>query len=271
MNHSLFDRFPGTRKKHDRRVRTVCQECAVRCGLVAYLSQGAIVDIHGDEDHPVSRGKLCARGIAFIQGLDSPFRITSPGIRRTLQDSFSPLENGEKGLDLLAEQLRKIKDLHGPESIVIASDPQNDLDFALGAAWFAAIFGLPHIYQPSAFQASRPECSWSGISSPPCYEWKHSRTLLLIEADPATTQPVAFGWALEARQQGSKLIVADSRFTRTRSKADLSLRIRPNMGNVLGLALTKHLLESSTFNDAFIQARFLDPERWQASFDRLSW
>ncbi|MFH0787087.1 MAG: molybdopterin-dependent oxidoreductase, partial [Pseudomonadota bacterium] len=270
MNHRLFDRFPGSRKKHDRRVRTICQECTVRCGLIAYLQNGAIVDIHGDDAHPVSRGRLCARGLAFIQGLDSPARITSPAFRHTPQDPFEPWEDWEKALDGLAEQLRKIKDHHGAESIVVACDPETDLDFAIGAARFAALLGTPQVYPPFDLRQNHPEFPWPPYPVPPYYEWGNSQFLFFIEADPATTHPVAFGWALEAQQQGAKLIVADSRFTRTMAKADLALRILPGSGNVLGLALTKMVLERSDYNDAPAKARFINPETWRASFDRLS-
>lgn len=270
MNHRLFDRFPGTRKKHDRRVRTICQECSVRCGLIVYLQNGAMVDIHGDDAHPVSRGRLCARGLAFIQGLDSPDRITSPAFRHSLQDPFEPWEDWEKALDGLAEQLRKIKDQHGAESIIIACDPDADLDFAIGAARFAALIDTPHVYPPLDLRQNHTEFPWLPCPVPPCYEWGDSRFLFFIEADPATTHPVAFGWALEAQQQGAKLIVADSRFTRTMSKADLALRILPGSGNVQGLALTKIFLERSDYNDAPAKARFINPETWRASFDRLS-
>jgi anaerobic selenocysteine-containing dehydrogenase len=271
MDHRLFDRLPGTRKEYDHKVKTVCQECAVRCGLVAYLSQGKIVDLHGDDEHPVSRGRLCARGLAFIQGIDHPLRITSAGIRRTLQDPFDHQEDGEKALDFLADLLRKIKDQYGPESILIACDPHTDLDFALGAAKFAGLLGLPVIYSPSAYEKDCSEFPLSGIPFYPCPEWTQSRVLLLVEADPATTHPVAFGWALEARQRGGKLITADSRFTRTMAKADKALRIKPHTGNMLGLALMKMILERPGFDDDFIKTRFAEPERWQASFERLSW
>ncbi|MBA4393293.1 MAG: hypothetical protein C0407_07050 [Desulfobacca sp.] len=271
MNHRLFDRFPGTRKKHERWIRTICQECSVRCGLIAYLQQGAVVDVHGDDKHPVSRGRLCARGLAFIQGLDNPARITTPTFRNNLQEPFAVLEDWEKALDLFAEQLRKSKDHHGAESIVIACDPEADLDFAIGAVRFAALFGTPHVYHPVDFPDSLSRFSLPFYPVSPCYEWGHSQALFLIEADLATTHPIAFGWALEAQQQGVKLIAADSRFTRTMAKSDLALRIPPHTGNNLGLALMKTALEGSDFNNDFAKARFLDPEFWRASFDRLSW
>lgn len=271
MNHRLFDRYSGTRKKHERWVRTVCQECSLRCGLIAYLNNGGIVDIQGDDDHPVNRGRLCARGLAFVQGLVSPERITCPAFRKSLQEPFTAMEDWEKALDWVAEHLRKIKDQHGAESLFIGCDPEADLDFAIGAARFAALLGTPHVYHPFDFPQTPSQFPWPPYPASPCYEWGHSKCLFLIEADIAATHPVAFGWVLEAQQHGAKIIAADTRFTRTLSKADLPLRIRPNSGNVLGLALMKIVLENPGHHDAIAQARFSDPEKWRASFDQLSW
>jgi anaerobic selenocysteine-containing dehydrogenase len=270
MFNPAFNRLPGSRKKQDQRVKTICRECSVRCGLTAYLSNGAIVDIHGDDDHPVSRGRLCAKGIAFVQGINSPDRIATPAFRKNLEIPFEPWEDWEKALDGYAEHLRKTKDQYGAESIIIGCDPEDDLDFALGAARFADLIGTPHVYAPSDFPPTRSGSSWPPNAVSPCYEWGNSRCLFLIETDLATTHPVAFGWVLEAKQRGAKIIVADTRFTRTMSKADRPLRIKPEQGNLLGLALMKLILENSDFNDDLGKALFIDYEKWKESFENLS-
>ena len=209
--------------------------------------------------------------MAFIQGLDHPDRITCPAFRKNIRASFEPLEDWEKALDGYAEHLRKTKEQYGAESIVIGCDPEADLDFALGAARFAGLLGTPHVYDPFDFPQTRSGFSWPPYAVSPCYEWGNSRCLFLIETDLATTHPVAFGWVLEAQQQGAKIIVADTRFTRTMSKADIPLRIRPKQGNNLGLALMKLILENSNFTDDLGKAHFTDYQQWKASFENLSW
>ena len=72
-------RSPGSRQERDRLVKTACQECSVACGLVASVKDGRIVDVQGDEDDAVSRGRLCARGTSFVQGITSPERRSTTG------------------------------------------------------------------------------------------------------------------------------------------------------------------------------------------------
>jgi formate dehydrogenase major subunit len=51
----------------DEVVRSVCPYCAVGCGQSVYVSGGKVVQIEGDPDSPVSRGRLCPKGSASLQ------------------------------------------------------------------------------------------------------------------------------------------------------------------------------------------------------------
>lgn len=266
-----MERRFGSRKKYDRQVKTICQECSVRCGLMAYLKNGVIVDIHGDEDHPISRGGLCAKGIAFVQGVQSLDRITSPAFRKRLGEPFEELENWDVALDVCAESLRKIRNQHGAESIVIGYDEEADLDFIIGATRFAKCLGTPHVYPFGDYQKTPPGIDPSSYPVPPCNEWGKSKCIFFIEADMALSHPVAFGWALDAQRQGATIIAADARFTRTLSKADVALSIMPRSGNLLGLAMTKMILEESFYRANIKKDRLVNAEKWRASFARMLW
>ena len=262
-------RRPGSRKEHDQVIAASCQECTVGCGLLAYVKDERIVDIQGNERHPVNRGRLCARGIAFVQGLTSSDRITLPGTRNRLNGPFEAFDNWEKGIDLLAERLRRTKDLHGPESLVIGCDPEAGLDFFLGARRFARLWGTPHVFHP--LQEATDTALPAELRHPTTEssQWCHSRCLVLIEADMAATHPVAFQRVLEAQRNGTKIIAADSRFTTTLAKADLALLIEPNSGNDLGLALMKMLLAEQWVDTLDTATKVKDYQGWRDTFEKL--
>jgi anaerobic selenocysteine-containing dehydrogenase len=270
IDYRSLNRFPGTRKEHDRVVRTICQECPVGCGLLAYVKEGRIVDVQGDEGHPISRGRLCAKGMAFVQGLENPDRITRPAIRGGLDDQFEVLDDWEKGLDLLAEDLRKINSKYGPRSLLIACDPEAGLDYYIGAMRFSTLWGTPFVFHPMRSPGDLSIPPGLEIPARPCSDWVNSQCLFLVEADLATTHPVAFRWVLDAQSRGTKIIAADTRFTATMSKADMAVRIRPETGNVLGLVLMKMMLEEDFHDSAFLEEAFADPGQWKASFETMS-
>jgi len=269
ISYEPLKRLAGTRKDHDRSVRTVCQECTVGCGLLAYVKDERIVDIQGDEAHPVSRGRLCAKGMAFVQGLTHPDRITLPATRNRLQGPFEAMDNWEKGLDLLAERLRRTKDRHGPESLVVGCDPEAGLDFFLAALRFAKLWGTPHVYHP--LSGSKDQMLPGERIDPwaPCPNWLDSRCIFLMEADLATTHPVAFGWVLDAQRRETKVCAVDTRHTTTLSKADMHAVIQPEGGNVLGLAIMKLLLDEGLCFDESISNRFVKSNEWRESFNKM--
>ncbi|HET7853433.1 MAG TPA: twin-arginine translocation signal domain-containing protein, partial [Candidatus Methylomirabilis sp.] len=40
---------------------TVCRECPAGCGMLVKTMEGRAIKVEGNPDHPVNRGRLCAR------------------------------------------------------------------------------------------------------------------------------------------------------------------------------------------------------------------
>ena len=51
----------------DKVVKSVCPYCAVGCGQNVYVRDDKVVQIEGDPDSPISRGRLCPKGSASLQ------------------------------------------------------------------------------------------------------------------------------------------------------------------------------------------------------------
>jgi len=60
----------------DKVVKSVCPFCAVGCGQNVYVKNEKVVQVEGDPDSPVSRGRLCPRGSSTMQLVTkSPSRL----------------------------------------------------------------------------------------------------------------------------------------------------------------------------------------------------
>ena len=66
----------------DRVVQSVCPYCAVGCGQKVYVKDEKVVQIEGDPDSPVSRGRLCPKGSASEQLVNNPSRVREVLYRR---------------------------------------------------------------------------------------------------------------------------------------------------------------------------------------------
>ncbi|MCW2636330.1 MAG: fdn, partial [Blastococcus sp.] len=63
-------------------VKSVCPYCAVGCAQNVYVKDEKIVQIEGNPDSPVNRGRLCPKGSASKQLVTSPTRVTKVRYRR---------------------------------------------------------------------------------------------------------------------------------------------------------------------------------------------
>src|SRR5690349_21832414 len=54
---------PRTRTA-DKVVQSICPYCAVGCGQKVFVKDEKVVQIEGDPDSPISRGRLCPKGAA---------------------------------------------------------------------------------------------------------------------------------------------------------------------------------------------------------------
>jgi len=76
----------------DTVVQSVCPYCAVGCGQRVFAKDNKVIHIEGDPDSPVSRGRLCPKGAASEQLVNTPARQTTVLYRRPYATEWEPLE-----------------------------------------------------------------------------------------------------------------------------------------------------------------------------------
>src|SRR5437867_1512494 len=88
----------------DRVVQSICPYCAVGCGQKVYVKDERVVHIEGDPDSPVSRGRLCPKGAASEQLVNSPTRETRVKYRRPYATEWEELDL-ETATDMIADRV----------------------------------------------------------------------------------------------------------------------------------------------------------------------
>lgn len=77
---------------------------------------------------------------------------------------------------------------------------------------------------------------------------KNADVILVMGSNPAENHPIAMRWIMKAKEQrGTKLIVIDPKFTRTASKADLYIHLRPGTDIVLLGGLIKYIIDNNLY------------------------
>jgi formate dehydrogenase major subunit len=88
----------------DRVVASVCPYCAVGCGQRVYVKDERVVQIEGDLDSPISRGRLCPKGSASLELVTSPHRQKRVLYRRPHATEWESLDL-ETATDMIADRV----------------------------------------------------------------------------------------------------------------------------------------------------------------------
>ena len=89
--------------------RSICPYCAVGCGQRVYVEDGRITQIEGDPDSPISRGRLCPKGAASRNYVQSPMREYKVKYRRPHGTEWEELDLDE-AVDMIADRMIKTRE-----------------------------------------------------------------------------------------------------------------------------------------------------------------
>jgi formate dehydrogenase major subunit len=88
----------------DQVVPSVCPYCAVGCGQRVYVKDEQVIQIEGDPDSPISRGRLCPKGAASKQYVQSPQREYRVRYRRPGARHWEDLDL-DTAMDMVADRV----------------------------------------------------------------------------------------------------------------------------------------------------------------------
>ena len=88
----------------DRVAKSVCPYCAVGCGQRVYVKEEKVIQIEGDPDSPISRGRLCPKGSASLSLVTNPRRELKVKYRRPGGTSWEELPL-DAAMDMIADRL----------------------------------------------------------------------------------------------------------------------------------------------------------------------
>ncbi len=267
---------------------SVCPLCAAGCGVLArimegdaevvrdgrvgLLKMGLVKKLEGNPAHPISRGKLCARGQAAVQITYHPDRIRHPLKRRGERGSgeFEPV-SWEEALNLLAARLKQVL-AEDPSGLAWLSRPLRGQRRVL-VERFLSVAGAPAPIYFELFDESvlrRASLLSFGREQLPTYDLAAANYVLCLGADFLGTwnSPVAQSIGYGTMRQGrpgrrGKFVQVEPRVSQTGANADEWIAIRPGSEGALALGLAHVLLNEKLRPAAAAGAAGASLEGWQ--------
>ncbi|MDF3001121.1 MAG: bisC [Bacillota bacterium] len=250
-----------------KKIKTNCRACIQNCGVIAHVKNGRVVKLEGNPEDPMSKGRMCAKGLSGIQALYHPNRNKYPMLRvgKRGENKWKRI-SWDEALDMIAEKLMDARDHYGAETVFCSTGGGGNPEI-WSIARFCNIFGTPNWFEPGCAQCYLPRVlsytmMYGGddpsIADSNALELYYPedtpiKTLVLWGTAPSYSCPATGGGAVvDLRSNGVKTVVVDPRFTPDAAKSDIWLPIRPGSDVALLLCWVRYILEHQLYDHDFV-------------------
>lgn len=207
--------------------------CANGCGVLIKTREGRPIKVDGNPDHPVSRGKVCAKCQASILSLYDPERLKYP-LRKGKNGGF--LKSTWQHVD--DEIVNILSGVNGKE-IAIISHKIISPSTKKVLQDFQKKFPTTKIYSYELNNEEIRNSAWKkahGSDTFPLLKWDEAKIVVALEADflgigedkVEKTRLFAKGKDIDNLDNFNRLYVIEGNMSLTGSNADYRLRLRPD-------------------------------------------
>lgn len=244
--------------------KSECFICNAGCDATVWVKDGKVIKVEGDPSSPVTKGTLCAKGLASRDMLYHPERLKYP-MKRVGERGEGKWQriSWDNALDTIATRFTEIERKYGKDSIVCAQGTSRGWLFYF--ARFANAWGKQWV-GPGMAQCAVPRKTSNALvlggGALECPHYDSTKCMIVWGTNPVVTWQWKGMALMEAWARGAKLIVIDPVLSETASKADIWLQIRPGTDAALALAMLNVIINEELYDKEFV-------DRWCFGFDEL--
>ena len=240
---------------------TVCQGCTTWCMKEAYVQDGRVFHVRGNQHSKITGKSGCVRQSMALTELYDPDRVRYP-MKRTNPNKGRGEDPGfvritwEEAMDTFAEKIMELRRKGEPHKYMTT---RGRYGFQSGVMLsnMAKIIGSPNSITHSAICAEADkfgpyfmEGNWGYRQ----YDLTNSRYQLCFGTDPiAANRQVSYATRVWGDMlDHAKVAIVDPRFSSSAQKADEWLPIRPGTDSALALALAHVILVEGLWHKPFV-------------------
>ena len=252
----------------DRVVGSICPFCAVGCAQKVYVKDEKVIQIEGDKDSPISRGRLCPKGSATLELTTGDARERHVLYRRPYAADWERLDLDEamrmvvervlsarsEGWQDEDDQGRKTRRTMGLASLggaTLDNEENYLIKKLLTSLGVVQVENQARVCHSSTVAALGTSFGRGG-STTYLQDLANSDCIVIEGSNFAEAHPVGFQWVMEAKARGAKIIHIDPRFSRTSALADLYVPIRAGTDIAWLGGLINHVLSTESFFHEYV-------------------
>lgn len=251
-------------------VKSTCKSCHGGCGVLVTVENGVISYIEGDPTS-VTRGTMCAKGLASIQNINHPDRLKYP-LKRAGNRGEGKWQriSWEEALKTITDKMKEYKEKYGANSVAITQGTGRGynryterLANSIGTAnvgpnpghtcyfprlmAFEVTFGLDRLY-----------CDYHGWGG----EFPKTQISWAKQIEISNADGEMGVWFLDSLKQAKNLILVDPRATALANRANVWLQLRPGTDAALALGMINVIINENLYDKDFVT-------NWTYGFDKL--
>jgi len=206
--------------------------CRCGCGVLIKTREGRPVKVDGNPEHPVSRGKICAKCQSSILGLYNPERLSDP-----IKSSDGNLQQITWGS--VDAEIKNILQNAGDREIAIVTHSITSPTTLKVFQDFIRKYPSAKIYSYELFSREIRNSAWKkcyNVEVFPLIKWDEAKVILSLEGDFLGNEGnhienaglFAKGRDVNNPERFNRLYVVEGNMSLTGMNADYRLRLRPD-------------------------------------------
>jgi formate dehydrogenase major subunit len=250
------DEKPANAPKVEIR-RTVCTHCSVGCAVDAVVENGVWTRQEPVFDSPINLGAHCAKGAALREHGHGEYRLKYP--MKLVNGKYQRI-NWDQALNEISARMLDIRKASGPDAMFfIGSSKHNNEQSAL-LRKFVSFFGTNNTDHQARICHSTTVAgvanTWGyGAMTNSYNDMQNAKAIMYIGSNAAEAHPVSMLHMLHAKENGTRVIVVDPRYTRTAAKSDQYVRIRSGSDIPYLYGMLYHIFQNGWEDKKYINDR----------------
>jgi len=256
----------------DRAVKTTCAYCGVGCSFKAELRNGDLIRMVPDRDGHANHGHSCVKGRFAFGYTTHPDRITTPMIRRSIEEPWQEV-TWDEAIAHAASEFKRLQATYGKYAIggITSSRCTNEETFLVQKLVRAA-FGNNNTdtcarvcHSPTGYGLKSTIGESAGTQR--FDSVMQADVIIVVGANPTDGHPVFASQMKRRLREGAKLIVADPRaIGLVRSphiEAAYHLQLRPGTNVALFDSISHVVVTEGLAKEDYVRER-CEPASWEA-------
>ena len=234
--------------------KTFCRVCEPACGLVASVRDDQLVKLRADQDHPISKGFVCNKGIYGLDIHNDPDRLKVP-LKKVAPGEFEEV-SWEQALGEIVERLQQLTNEHGATAIAGYVGNPGAFNTLLGPSYasFMMQTGARKFFSSGTQDCSNKFAGSHAVFGTrtlhPVPDIEHSDFVLLLGENPAVSHmsfvsiPHPMKHLKACEDRGARVVYVNPRTIESANTAGTVLHIKPDT-DVYLLAALLHEIDTT--------------------------